>query len=953
MNQIKSPSTLRAKMEWDEPDGGRILKTQQGRPKKRSALPTRPKKSANQKEERGESKSSASSLLPGESARELKKEIPTKPSPVYPPGNNGGEKARKKSISVHPPEDNGGSDLQENRNSVQAPEKNRASQMNKESKTTRATGKDQKSKVGTNLLNSIDLEEGDSYPDQSPPTPSLYDEIEREILMQYDTTDEVWWTLPLEDVPGGLYGEWARVGEMREHRKIKTTHLTFSPQFCKFVVETVVQNPRVQIECYGNGNEGQINKLVWKSTKFPFDYCVRDYHWYYNGTEGKPALPALDHYTHPYRNVPLKHTIPAEHFYLMMTHQLDKAIDPSKRKSATQPNGKREKATTTIYENPNSTQQNSRTPLPISSLSNTSIPSTSTGLKDKKVGRQRDTPKSWEIRRDPGSSYWADPGRRTPPPKRDYYYPHRGRSHHRSSSRSKSHRPRSRDRSHHSYSSHKSSRTHHHRQSHEKDEKHHRRHSSSSSREDKPLNKEAIRSLILQTLSEKDSQNEEGKGRKRARLSDSIVEISKDSNPIEKKYVERSSPKPLINIMHGDLFKEVNEMDIESNPEESEGEGNAKKRKRSENLNPSEKRMFEFGTEYHVMANILMSLGLTPNYRPLLSSVCVPPAPGIKIGNHYRFLAPRGERRIVGKVHAPTPNAPTIMPSEIPKNILPEDIAKFLGIPIKMDITQSNMKVPMLEYKNIFISEDGLKAAEKRQYASFFPPMSSHPPRDTIPNDIELFEQCQKIEQQVNRQFGLASALLAKDNQLALSLTVDSLTTSLKEREKVLALRKTEGENKIHKYGEDSLTPLSRSEMEQLRREQLLNPVTPTLSGAKGTASMQAEQKKAQIETGMENKTTTIPTPPPPPSTITSSQTPQTTIQQPAYPQIPPQVVLPYPSYPSYLPPYPTGIPEYSSQFFPWGQPANGGTSRRSLSSSHLPQFNKTNFNPKNRRRRP
>jgi hypothetical protein len=907
----------------------------------------------------------------------------SKETPVYPPGENRGEIPTTNN-SVVPPEENRGK--KSNEDSVTSPEKNRGKKSNEDSVTSpdknrgknvsensvpppeQSRGKDMNKETASisegRNKNYSKVKDGEMTKHQRNPNhsqssitniPSRIVETENDLLnmipnlsINYemclldenkDVNPSIWWTTKDPDVPKELYGQASPKGKAHQQRMCCCVTQTFPKQFAEFIVDTAIKYPTADLRTYGSGLSGVHSGVVWK-TPLQNDYCMRDF----ITTEESQGFNTQTYAAAfiPSESLNKGFLIPLEHIFFIAKNQHNKITGrPQNIKDPDQEipplmefqKSRFKKSLSKSKLNKENSEHITERPNPISSYRS---PITNTYKNSE-----------WGVRKK--QKNWGDTNQ----------YHHESRKYKRSKSpyyNSNDSSAEARSYSHHRSSSYHRSRSHTHSRNDHSD--------ILTRKEIKEMIKESIQQLNTQNPKQHVEPNANSPqaqpSRKRQRMEIGEEKMGK-SNSLKKntKYIEDNNNSP-----PSDQDKRKSNYLENSNDEEVDSEEvieliNKKKRKREEA--PVLNQFLKYSTEFFQMQEILMSLGINDNYRRSLIGACTPPLAGIKLGTQCRQIASLGEKRICGKVHIKSRSATAILQSKLPAELEPEDIAKFMGIPIKSEKTEVGQQVLMLDYKGTRVNADALQVAKTRSYGSFFPPIKSHPPREIVKNDKELHFQCEKIESQLDRQLAMISALLAKDYQLALALAVDTSTLLMSEWENTLTLRKTDNENRVHQFGEDVLGPLSRSELKQLKDDFLTHHMTSPLQPAQSTpvTNLSSAEMK-EPSTGKKSEITQVtfapmyketpPPPPPPPMVYPQTAKPIITNNYPVIPTIQQQpIVIPY-MYP--VPGNNNRLLENNQQFFRWGQAEDGEELHNSPNPSTFPKFKKKQFQPHNRRRR-
>jgi hypothetical protein len=713
--------------------------------------------------------------------------------------------------------------------------------------------------------------------------------------------DKTWWALPGIDVPPELYGECSKSGSAKKHRICLCPTRMLEKFFATFVVDTAIKYPKEELIIYGNGLENFESGVAWQDKQTKICY-KRVFPYEHPKLLGKYFIKPRETNAIPKSYMGSFFEIPLEHVYYMaleFNHKLTPRFVVMNDPDTELPD---------LYDNYFSRYVNaSRTP-PIR-YTIVSLPTIKSASISKPAQKDRERNKH-SIRR---------------------------RSHY----------------------SHRSSHSHyHHRRSSKRSPSSSRHRTASSHTSLKSKNTKSSTKVGETT---KDKEQEVKKEDEASILRQIILERAHPS--LAKRDLPSSSTLPPNNSESArEKEKEVISF-CEQSSSNTEDENHIKsihsrshqtKKRSTSSKEKFFSRISKLGKEFSQLNELMRNLSITPSYRQSVSEACTDPNKGIEVADHFRVLATFAERRICGRVFSTASTAATLRPSELPKNLYPEDIARCIGVQIKNEKTENGLSVPMYDYKGSSVSVDALKAASKRETVSFFPPIRSHPPREEIPNDDELYRTCLNIERHLNRQYAIASAIIARDAQMALTLVMDDIALAYLEWQNVMTQRKTDKENKVHLSGEDAFSPLTVSELRKFKEvtSEIISPLFPSQL----TPSLTQDQVKKQAVLPGEKETNTnagggtlsistpLPQVPPPSNTFPAIPI------QPAFAQsIQQPFSYPYPFYPSPLGNSLTPLTTYPSEFFRYRQSEGEGTHRRRTPS---PENSKQRENPKRGKKR-
>jgi hypothetical protein len=126
----------------------------------------------------------------------------------------------------------------------------------------------------------------------------------------------------------------------------------------------------------------------------------------------------------------------------------------------------------------------------------------------------------------------------------------------------------------------------------------------------------------------------------------------------------------------------------------------------------------------------------------------------IKIAGLIRKTTAIGETDVCGKLHISSPYAVTPQQSDPPKDIVPEDALKMIGIRVAMGRSQSNEPLPLAFHNGAIPTTDACEIAFTRGITSFLPFAHTLPPRSNIPGDEEKHYASECIDNFFNKAVG-------------------------------------------------------------------------------------------------------------------------------------------------------------------------------------------------------
>jgi hypothetical protein len=257
------------------------------------------------------------------------------------------------------------------------------------------------------------------------------------------------------------------------------------------------------------------------------------------------------------------------------------------------------------------------------------------------------------------------------------------------------------------------------------------------------------------------------------------------------------------------------------------------------------RRFLDFTQPFKEFQEMMITLGIRPTSRVAAAEAATQRILGTTIGGVPRQLAMSVDKESCGKIYISSFQSPALFKTRGPDDIIPEDIAKYLGIRVSLGKLETNEPCPVFDFKSI-PSGDALRTAEQRHVTSFFPPVTTHPPRVAIPQDNALFEQETEINKTLDDTFRVISALTAGDSAMALVTATDLAAKLLAKREAIRSKRRLDAENRIAKGLSDTLSPLSGSQSRKLEQNLLATQLLVQSGGASGTSvRTAAEEAKA------------------------------------------------------------------------------------------------------------
>lgn len=194
----------------------------------------------------------------------------------------------------------------------------------------------------------------------------------------------------------------------------------------------------------------------------------------------------------------------------------------------------------------------------------------------------------------------------------------------------------------------------------------------------------------------------------------------------------------------------------------------------------------------------------------------------IKIGGITRKLASLGNNAACGKLHISGIEAVTPQPSYPPKDIVPEDALKMLGIKITMGKSDTHESLPIAHYNGYTLSSDTCFYAFSRALVSFLPFMHSLPPRDIVPGDDEKYYASSCLDNLFNKTSGAWTSCIMGDQLMTAIQIVDLMCMILYYKEEINKQRRHPSENEIitaYNSGADLLSTEQKKALELKQRE--------------------------------------------------------------------------------------------------------------------------------------
>jgi hypothetical protein len=220
----------------------------------------------------------------------------------------------------------------------------------------------------------------------------------------------------------------------------------------------------------------------------------------------------------------------------------------------------------------------------------------------------------------------------------------------------------------------------------------------------------------------------------------------------------------------------------------------------------------------------------------------------IKIAGLTRRTTTIGEHDVCGKLHVSSSQAVTPQPSEPPRDIVPEDALKIIGIKVAMGKSQSNEPLPLAHYNGGLPSPDACTIAFTRGITSFLPFVHSLPPRENIPGDEEKHYASKCMDNFFNKAAGGWTSAIMGDQLMSAIQWNDIMVMALHYKEEINKQRREPSENDIidiFNTGADLLSPQQKKALEARQKETQLfsflkpflpplqtgeSPISPTLS---------------------------------------------------------------------------------------------------------------------------
>jgi hypothetical protein len=253
------------------------------------------------------------------------------------------------------------------------------------------------------------------------------------------------------------------------------------------------------------------------------------------------------------------------------------------------------------------------------------------------------------------------------------------------------------------------------------------------------------------------------------------------------------------------------------------------------------RKFTELSETFHNYDSTFKMIGHTPTERPAITVEALQGR--IKVLRESRKIATAGELKRCGRIHITKPEAVTPQPSDPPKDLLPEEIIRIMGVKVLIGESETNEPIPIAEYDGCIPSAEACTAAFTRGITSFIPFIYTEPPREEIPDDENNFNDSLCMDNFFNKAAGGLTSTLSGDHLMATIQWNDIMAMALYYKEEINQHRRKQEENEVIKTlasGGSLLSASQRKALEAQQRDsrwlQLLKPILDSRSTEDSTS---------------------------------------------------------------------------------------------------------------------